>query len=48
LDKTLKYSIKYGNLAGILFGVGQTLISCTLAAIFFAGACLIRADLATV
>jgi hypothetical protein len=35
-------------LAGILFGVGQTLISCTFAAIFFAGACLIRADLTTV
>jgi len=40
--------VKYGNLAGILFGIGQTLISCTFAVIFLAGSFLIKADATTV
>lgn len=48
LDGALKYSIKYGNLAGVLFGVGQTLISCTFASIFLAGSYLIKAELTSV
>lgn len=36
-------AIKYGNMVGILFGLGQTLISCLLALIFLIGALLIRA-----
>jgi hypothetical protein len=35
-------------MAGILFGVGQTLISCALAAIFLAGSYLIKADVTSV
>lgn len=36
-------AIKYGNLSGIMFGIGQTLISCLLALIFYFGALLIDA-----
>ena len=36
-------AIKYGNLSGIMFGLGQTLISCLLALIFYFGALLIDA-----
>ena len=43
LNSALKLAIKYGNLVGILFGIGQTLISCLLALIFFIGALLIKA-----
>lgn len=43
LDQALKLAVKYGNLVGILFGIGQTLISCLLALIFFIGALLIKA-----
>lgn len=35
-------AIKYGNLGGIMFGIGQSLISCLLALIFFIGSILIR------
>ena len=35
-------AVKYGNLAGIMFGLGQTLISCLLALIFYFGALLIE------
>jgi hypothetical protein len=38
-------SIKYGNLAGILFGIGQTLISLSFALIFLFGAILIKYNL---
>ena len=38
----MKFAVKYGNIAGILFGVGQTLISCTFALIFLVGATLIQ------
>lgn len=41
-------AVKYGNLAGIMFGVGQTLISCLLALIFYFGALLIRAGVVDV
>ena len=44
----MKVSAKYGNLAGILFGVGQTLISCTFALIFLVGAILIQHDVINV
>lgn len=44
LDEVLKVSIKYGNLSGILFGVAQTLISCTFAIIFLVGALMIKRD----
>lgn len=42
LDQALKLAVKYGNLSGIMFGVGQTLISCLLALIFYFGALLIK------
>jgi len=35
-------AIKYGNLGGIMFGIGQSLISCLLALIFFVGSILIK------
>ena len=38
-------SIKYGNLSGILFGIGQTLISLIFALIFLFGAVLIKYNL---
>lgn len=42
LDEALKLAVKYGNLSGIMFGLGQTLISCLLSLIFFFGALLIK------
>lgn len=48
LDEALDMAIKYGNLSGIMFGLGQTLISCLLALIFFFGALLIKAKVVTV
>jgi hypothetical protein len=42
LYEALGLAVKYGNLAGIMFGLGQTLISCLLALIFFFGALLIK------
>ena len=48
LDSALKLAVKYGNIVGILFGIGQTLISCLLALIFFVGALLIRAKVVEV
>lgn len=41
-------AIKYGNLSGIMFGLGQTLISCLLALIFYFGSLLIQAEQVTV
>ena len=41
-EEALALAMKYGNIVGIMFGVGQTLISCLLASIFFVGALLIR------
>jgi hypothetical protein len=35
-------AVKYGNLGGIMFGIGQSLISCLLALIFYIGAILIK------
>lgn len=48
LEGALKMAVKYGNLSGIMFGLGQTLISCLLALIFFIGAILIRAEVVSV
>lgn len=42
LDQALKMAIKYGNLGGIMFGIGQSLISCLLALIFYVGSLLIN------
>ena len=44
LDEVLKVAVKYGNCAGMLFGVAQTLISCTFALIFLVGAFMIKRD----
>lgn len=41
-------AVKYGNLSGIMFGLGQTLISCLLSLIFFFGALMIKKDIVTV
>jgi hypothetical protein len=41
-------AIKYGNLSGIMFGLGQTLISCLLSLIFFFGALMIKQGIVTV
>lgn len=43
LDEALSMAVKYGNLSGIMFGLGQTLISCLLALIFYFAALLIQA-----
>lgn len=48
LDDALKASVKYGNLSGILFGIGQTLISCTFAVIFLIGSVMIKNDIINV
>ncbi len=48
LNSALKVSIKYGNISGMLFGVGQTLISCTFAVIFLIGAYLIKNGITTI
>ena len=40
----MKVSIRYGNCSGILFGIAQTLISCTFAVIFLIGAFMIKND----
>lgn len=45
LKDVLKHSIKYSNISGIMFGVGQTLISCTFGVIFLVGALLIQRDI---
>ena len=44
LDEVLKVSVRYGNCSGIMFGVAQTLISCTFAIIFLIGAFMIKRD----
>lgn len=41
LDFALTMSIKYGNLGGIMLGIGQSLISCLLSLIFYIGSLLI-------
>ena len=41
-------AVKYGNLSGAMFGLGQTLISVLLSLIFFFGALMIKADVVTV
>jgi len=41
-------AIKYGNLSGIMFGLGQTLISCLLSLIFFFGALMIKQGIVSV
>lgn len=44
----MSLAIKYGNLSGIMFGLGQTCISCLLSLIFFFGALMIKEDIVTV
>jgi hypothetical protein len=44
----LALAIKYGNLSGIMFGFGQTLISCLFSLIFYCGALMIQHNIVTV
>jgi hypothetical protein len=48
LEEALMLAIKYGNLSGIMFGLGQTLISCLLSLIFYFGALMIQHHIVTV
>jgi hypothetical protein len=48
LDGALYLSIKNGNLAGVMLGLGQSLISIMLALMFYIGSLLINAGVTDV